>query len=94
MTTPDAWILITEVSSKLLELTGNVGPGYRRLSVLAADSKVAPPMEKRNGRWGLHASKLPDLAVALGLPLKTPVATHAPTPKRPSVPAETVQQTV
>jgi hypothetical protein len=51
------------------------------LSVLAADSKVAPPMEKRNGRWGLNASKLPDLAAALGLPLTTPVATRTRAPK-------------
>ena len=32
-TRPDVWILITEFSSKLLELIGNAGPGYRRLSV-------------------------------------------------------------
>jgi hypothetical protein len=66
--TPETWIPITEVSVALKELTGTTGPGYRRLSVLACDGKISPPMEKRDGRWwGCFRSKLPELAEALGL---------------------------
>lgn len=66
---PDTWVPITEVSTALRDMTGNPGPGYRRLSVLAADGKIAPPMEKQGGRfWGCYRSKLPALAKALGLP--------------------------
>jgi hypothetical protein len=68
-TEPDTWIPITELSPALRDLTGNPGPGYRRLSTLAADGKIAPPMEKQGGRfWGCYRSKLTELAKALGLP--------------------------
>jgi hypothetical protein len=66
--THEVWIPITEVSAALKDLTGATGPGYRRLSILACDGKISPPMEKRDGRWwGCFRSKLPELADILGL---------------------------
>jgi hypothetical protein len=79
-TTPDAWIPITEISAALRDLTGDPGPGYRRLSTLAADGKIAPPMEKQGGRfWGCYQRNLPKLAKTLGL---APLNANVRTPRR------------
>jgi hypothetical protein len=73
-TEPDTWIPITELSPALRDLTGNPGPGYRRLSTLAADGKITPPMEKQGGRfWGCYRSKLTELAKALGEAASRPI---------------------
>ncbi len=63
------FIPITQCSRELLELTGNPGPGYRRLLVLAADAKITPPMQQRSSRWGCLRRDIPALAAALGLPV-------------------------
>ena len=63
----DAWIPGSEICGRLRDMTGDAGPGWRRLLTMAADGKL-PMMERRDGRfWGIYTRKLPDLAEALGL---------------------------
>jgi hypothetical protein len=63
----DPFIIITEMSGRLYKETGHRGPGCRKLRELCADALLAPPMERRNGRWGCLESKLPEVARLLGL---------------------------
>ena len=57
----------TLLASELRELTGDAGPGHRKVVQLAADGRVTPPLERHNGRWVCPRAKLPELAVLLGL---------------------------
>jgi hypothetical protein len=83
--TEDDFIRIPLVSAELLVLTGNPGPGHRALVQGANDGRL--PMLERRGRFlGCQRLRLPKLAAALGLRVKTatPLPPHreADTPRR------------
>jgi hypothetical protein len=82
---PDDLIPATLLCAELRSLTGDAGPGHRKLVQLAADGRVSPPLERRNGRWGCPRAKLPELAAALGLQPKAP-PTPAPRARRALAP--------
>ena len=65
--TPD--IPLPNLSVELLALTGDRGPGYRKLLELALDG-VIPTVQRKNRRYVAEAD-LPAIAAALGL---TPTA--------------------
>jgi hypothetical protein len=72
--TQDTWIPGSEICGRLRELTGDTGPGWRKLLTMAADGRL-PMMERRDGRfWGVYARNLPDLADALGISAKSPAS--------------------
>jgi hypothetical protein len=60
---------------------------YRKLMGGCADGKYAPPMERRNGRWGCTRRNLPALAELMGLAAKPP----APALRRSHVAAKRPQ---
>jgi hypothetical protein len=66
MVTSDV-IPVSRLSATLRDKTGNPGPGHRKLVQLAADAQIAPPMEQRGQYWVCPASKVPELAMLLGL---------------------------
>lgn len=74
----DNFISSAFISSELLALTGDAGPGRRKLIELAASAKV--PMSKIGREWGCYRSRLPDLAATLGLTVK--VEPKAPNRRR------------
>lgn len=59
------------IPSELRGLTGEIGPGYRRLYSLAVDGELSPPLGRRNGRWVCSRKDLPRLARILGLVQET-----------------------
>jgi hypothetical protein len=61
-------IVSTQIARELVALTGQPGPGIRKLIEMAANSQL--PMEKSGRFWVCRRSRLPALAQALGLPLK------------------------
>jgi hypothetical protein len=64
--TDDDFVLIPLVSSELLRLTGDPGPGHRALVAGANDARLQ--MLERRGRFlGCQRRRLPELAAALGL---------------------------
>lgn len=79
----DNFIPSALISSELLALTGDAGPGRRKLIELAASAKV--PMIKAGREWGCYRSRLPDLAATLGLIPK--VEPKAPTRRRVANPS-------
>jgi len=83
----DSFVPASLLSAELRTLTGDAGPGYRKLMSLAADAVISPPLERRNGRWGCPRAKLPELAAALGLQPKAPAA---PAPRARRSPARAV----
>ena len=62
---PDVFIPSTEIAGQLLALTGETGPGVRKLLELAANAKI--PMERSGRFWGCYRSRLPEMARALGI---------------------------
>jgi hypothetical protein len=58
----------TDLSRELAALTGNSGPGHRKLWGLIVDGKI--PAERENGRWFVRRSDLPAVAQILGLTVK------------------------
>jgi hypothetical protein len=63
------------LSSELQKLTGNPGPGVRKLVELASSARI--PLEKSGRFWVCRRDKLPELARALG------IATPQPSRKAP-----------
>jgi hypothetical protein len=61
------------LSAELQKLTGNPGPGLRKLLELAASARL--PLEKEGRFWVCRRENLPAVATALGLaPLAPPPA--------------------
>ena len=56
---------LPRLAAKLRELTGQQGPGYRKLYLLALDGTL--PTETRNGRLFVRDADLPAVAASLGL---------------------------
>jgi hypothetical protein len=60
-------IPVSRLSAALRDKTGNPGPGHRKLVQPAADAQIATPLEQRGRYWVCPASKVPELAMLLGL---------------------------
>jgi hypothetical protein len=66
-------IPITELSSEIRKITGQPGPGYRKLHFLACDGVI--PAAKSGRQWVVNRKDLGAVIAALGLPAKrSPVA--------------------
>jgi hypothetical protein len=61
----DDLIPSAQLATEFIRLTGNPGPGVRKVLQLAADGRL--PLEYSRGRWFARRSMLPELAHALGL---------------------------
>jgi hypothetical protein len=66
--TDDDFVLAPLLSSELLLLTGNPGPGHRALVAGANDARLRM-LERRGRLLGCKRQRLPELAAALGLPV-------------------------
>lgn len=61
----DDRISITTVSQDIRQMTGQSGPGYRKLHTLACDGKI--PAHKVDGKWVVYRRDMASLINALGL---------------------------
>jgi hypothetical protein len=59
---------VSAISAELLSLTGDAGPGRRRLIELGASARL--PLTKPGREWGCSRADLAAVAKALGLSLK------------------------
>lgn len=83
MPTPDETDLIPApmLSAELQRLTGNPGPGIRKIIELAASARL--PLERSGRFWVCRRANLPAVAVALGLAPSAPPATPRQRRKAP-----------
>ncbi len=72
-TSPSEKIPLPLLSAELLRLTGDAGPGVRRLHELAAGARL--PLEKEGRFWVCRRDNLAAVAAALGL---IPSSGHTP----------------
>jgi hypothetical protein len=90
----DRFIIITLIAGHLYKMTGDPGPGYRKLLELCANAVLTPPFQKRNGRWGCVESEIPRVAELLALRLKTLPSVSAPRAQRSHEPGDHCLSTV